>query len=46
MGDPTQLRLSDVHDPDRAEKFAAARKASAANGNMVIRELVDAYKRG
>ena len=45
MVDPKQIRLSDADDPDRATKFAAALKSNAANGNAVIRQLVDAYIR-
>lgn len=45
MADQKSIRLNDSDDPDRADKFTKALKRSAANGNNVIRQLVDAYIR-
>jgi hypothetical protein len=45
MTDPKQVRLNDGDDPDRAEKFQRAIRRTAANGNEVLRRLVDAYLR-
>ena len=43
MTDPKQIRLNDGLDPNRAEKFDHAIQRTAANGNEVLRRLVDAY---
>jgi hypothetical protein len=43
MTDPFYLRLSDADDPDRAKKFTKALKPNAANGNAVLRQLVDSF---
>lgn len=45
MGEPKQLRINDANDPDRAEKFKGSLALSAADGNSVLRELIDAYNR-
>jgi len=43
MTDPKQVRLNDGLHPNRAEKFHHAIGRTAANGNEVLRRLVDAY---
>jgi hypothetical protein len=43
MTDPKQVRLNDGDDPDRSSKFQLALRRTEANGNAVLRRLVDAY---
>ncbi len=43
MQDPRHIRINNADDPDRLERFEKALKAAAADGNQVIRELIDAY---
>lgn len=43
--EPKQLRINDANDPDRATKFKKSLARSAADGNAVVRELIDAYNR-
>lgn len=45
MADPKTIRINDADVPDRLERFEKALKRNAADGNAVIRELVDAYVR-
>jgi hypothetical protein len=45
MTDPKQVRLNDGEDPDRAEKFHRAIVRTAANGNQILRHLIDGYLR-
>ena len=45
MAEPKQLRINDANDPDRSEKFRRALARSAADGNSVVRELIDGYIR-
>lgn len=45
MTDPKQIRINDAEDPDRAAKFNAALRRTAGTGNLVIRQLIDAFIR-
>lgn len=43
MDDPKTIRLNDVDNPDRRDRFEQAVKRTATNSNEVIRRLVDAW---
>lgn len=40
--DPKYLRLNDVHDPNRREKFNRTCDQTGIDGNATLRKLVDA----
>jgi hypothetical protein len=43
MDDPKTIRLNDADRPDRRDRFEQCVKRTAANGNEIIRRLIDAW---